>query len=145
MKFRDPVLSVVVPVVLWLLLGAPPLSLAGNLALFAVLILHLYAVIWANVLFALFRGDAFTYGAVTRSINMLSLTYTFAITWVVLHMIHKRITDISDISPYTWGFISLGLLLTAGLPILTSAGVSPLPTAKDRRPFEKPRTDQMQD
>jgi hypothetical protein len=143
MKFRDPLLSIVLPILLWLLLGAPSLQMAGNLAILAVLILHLYAVIWTNVLFTLFRGDGFTYGAVARAINMLSLAYTFAITWIVLHLAHKQIADIRHISPYAWGFMSLGLLLTVGLPILTSADVQRLPTAKDRRSFLPPRTDEM--
>jgi hypothetical protein len=129
--------------VLWLLLGAPSLGLLGNLAIFIVLTLHLYAVIWINVFFALIRGDAFTYGAVARGVNMLSFAYTFGITWVVLQMAHKRIVGIHDISPYAWGFMSLGLLLTVGLPILTSADVQRLPSRQDRRSFVTPHTDEM--
>lgn len=138
MRWREILLSIAAPLISWLLLGAPHLNLSGNLALFVVLVAHFYVVIWNDLVFRLFSGDRFTYGAVALTINLISMVTNFVAVWVTLHIAAKHIARVTDISPYSWGVIALSLMATIIFPILTQRNVAPLPRATDRREFEDP-------
>lgn len=140
MRWREILLSVAAPLISWLLLGAPRLDLAGNLALFVVLVAHFYVVIWNDLVFQVFRGDLLTYGAVAMTLNFVSVVTNFLAVWFTLHHAVKRIEHISDISTYSWGIIALSLFVTIIFPVLTHRNVAPLPSAANRRDFEDPTT-----
>ena len=140
MRWREILLSAAMPLISWLLLGAARLDLAGNLSLFIVLVAHLYAVIWNDLVFKIFRGDRFTYGAVAMTLNLISVVTNFVAVWFTLHSAAKHIEHVSDISPYSWGVIALSLLVTVIFPLLTHRDVTPLSGEADRRIFEDPTT-----
>lgn len=143
MHFSRLLFSLTIPLVIWLLFGAPSLALPGNAALLAVVVAHLYTVIWIDVLFTWLRGDVFTYGMVTRSINMLSFLTTLAIAWVAMLTLDRHAESLASVSMPAWGVMILGLLLTIALPLQTGRVVKSLPTAADRRSFHDPREDQQ--
>jgi hypothetical protein len=130
--------SLVLPVVVWLLLGAPSLEFSGNLAVLVVLLLHLGALIWYESLFSMVRGDTLTYGMVTQGLNILLFAVCCVGTGVTLFIADGRIVSPSDVPKFVWGGLILGLLLTISIPLLASRQVRPLPRATDRREFENP-------
>lgn len=140
MRWREILLSAALPLIAWLLLGAPHLDLAGNLSLFIVLVAHLYVVIWNDLVFKIFRGDRFTYGAVAMTLNLISIVTTLVAVWFALHGAAKHLEHVSDISPYYWGVIALSLLATVIFPLITHRDVAPLPGEADSRIFEDPTT-----
>jgi len=138
MAIANIIYSIVLPGAIWLLYGSPDLSLAGNLVIFLVVILHLYTAIWVGTLFTWFRGDRFTYGMATLTINSLSFATTFVLGLLVLSRLGGKIESLSAISPIVWGVICLGVLATISIPMITSRHVSPLPKESERREFENP-------
>ena len=132
------VFSLFLPPIIWLLYGAPSLVYVGNFALLLVVTAHLYVVLWQEPLFALFQGDAFTYGFVTRGITGLSFGINFLTSWLTLAWSGGKIETLSMVPSYAWGIIGLSLLLTLVFPILTSRKVAPLPLKSERREFENP-------
>ena len=138
MVIANIVYSLFAPAIIWLLYGLPDLFLTGNLGLFLVVILHLYAFLWIGFLFAWFHGDTFTYGMVALTINGLSFATTFILCWIVLIRFDRKVEALSSISPFIWGVIGIGLLVTISIPMVTSRHVSPLPKVSERREFENP-------
>jgi heme/copper-type cytochrome/quinol oxidase subunit 1 len=132
------VFTLFLPPIIWLLYGAPPVTYPGNLALLLVVTVHLYVVLWQEPLFALFQGDAFTYGFVARGINGLSFGVNFFTTWFTLFRSDGRVETLDMIPSFAWGVIGLSILLTLTFPILTSRKVTRLPRKNDRREFEHP-------
>ncbi|TSA44423.1 hypothetical protein D4R49_00170 [bacterium] len=138
MKSATIVLSVALPVVVWLLFGAPDLSLSGNLALFAIVILHLYAVIYVGSIFAWFGGDRFTYTMVAVSINGVSFLTTFVMGLITVWMFDRKVQSLELVSPLVWAVICIGFLVTIAIPMVTPRIQAPLPRASERRDFENP-------
>ena len=130
--------SLVLPAIIWLLYGAPDLALSGNRALMAVIVLHLFAVIWLRPMFRLFRGDDFTYGMLGLSLNLVSFAVTLVAGFVGMRLIHQQLASVHDLPAIIWGMIGLGLAMTAAIPVLTMRSVSPLPKASGRREYEDP-------
>jgi hypothetical protein len=135
--------TLILPGVVWLLLGAPSLTITGNAVLFAVVVAHLLVVIWNEAIFRLFRGDAFTYGLYSLAMNLLSFAVTFAIALVVLLLHDGRLGSAGDIPAFAWGFMVLGVIGTVFLPLLASHKVSRLPQAGDARPYEGPPDERL--
>lgn len=133
-----PVFSIVSPPLLWLLLGAPGLSLTGNQCLLGALLLHLYAVIWQDALFALCRGDGFTYRMFTRGLNLMLFVASFVSTASVIWLHGGRVVSPLDLHPVVAGIIGVSLLLSMTMPLLVSRVESPLPTPSARRAYEDP-------
>ena len=138
MAIANIIYSFVLPVIIWLLYGLPDLHLAGNLGVFLVVIIHLYAFIWIGSVFAWFHGDRFTYGMVALAINGVSFATTFLLGWIALFRFERKIESLSSISPIVWGVIGIGVLVTVSIPMVTSRHVAPLPKASERREFENP-------
>jgi hypothetical protein len=134
------VYSVFLPMTLWLVFGAPDLRLAGNVALMLVVVLHLFTVIWFRSIFAMFQGDAFTYGSVALGFNISSFITTFVAAFITFFVYDQKIETMDMIPPISWGAICLGFLVTIALPILGTRHVSALPKAAGRREFEDPTT-----
>lgn len=134
------VYSVFLPVTIWLLFGAPDIRLAGNLLLLLVVVLHLFAVIWFRSVFALFHGDAFTYGFVALGFTLSSFVTTFITAFVTFLVFDRRIETVGMISPISWGAICVGFLVTIAVPVLTTRHVSPLPKASSRREYQDPNS-----
>ncbi len=132
------VYSFALPFTIWLLYGAPDLTLQGNLALFIVVVLHLYCVIWYRMIFAMFSGDSFAYGMVALGINISSFITTFISGFFTFLFFDKSIQTLGMISPYSWGFIALGFFVTTTIPIVSSRHVHPLPKSTSRREYEDP-------
>lgn len=130
--------SLLLPPILWLLLGAPPLNWAGNAALCVFLLLHYYGVVWLQELFRLLRGDRFTYGMVATGLNMLSFAVSFIVVWVVFHLHQREIQEISGVAPYVWGFLLLNLAGTAAIPLMSHRRPAPLPDRQERRSYVPP-------
>lgn len=143
MKASRLFFSTVLPPIIWLLFGGPDLALAGNAVLFLTVVVHLYVVIWNDFVFGLLRGDAFTYGMVTRAINMVSFLTSLVVGWLALLALGDQAASLSSVPKPALGVMILSLLLTIALPLLTSRQVSRLPTAADRRTFHDPREDQQ--
>ena len=135
---RNLLFTIGFPFVIWLLYGTPDLSLLGNLALFAVVIVHLYLVIWSRLLFVIFSGDQFTYGFVALGVNISSFVSSLFTGFVTFHWLGKEIRTISMISPYAWGFIAVGFLVSMAIPVSSARHVSPLPKSSSRREYEDP-------
>lgn len=132
------VFSIFLPPIIWLLYGSPPLTHMGNLALFSVVMAHLYAVLWQEPVFALFRGDLFTYGFVARGMNIVSLGINLVTCWVTIWRFGGKIETVSAIPSYAWGVIGVSMLFTITIPIFTSRRAIRLPNTNDRRKFEDP-------
>lgn len=138
MIFVNFIYSLFLPATIWLLYSAPDLKLAGNIAVFIVVVLHLYAVIWAGSIFRAVSGDEFTYGMLSRGINLCSFLTTF-VAGLITFVVHDwSIQSVNTISPFAWGVIALGFLVTLGIPLLSTRYVRPLPKSSDRREFEDP-------
>lgn len=130
--------SLVLPPVLWLLLGAPAPNRAGSLALCGILLLHLYSVVWLPQLFRLLRGDRFTYGLIGAALNMFSFAVSYVVVWVVFHLLGGALQEISEVASYVWGFLLMNLLGTVTIPLLSHRPVAPLPTRHERRTYAPP-------
>lgn len=137
------ILSVVLSFGFWLLYGAPDIQMAGNLAIFGCTVLHLLFIIWNKETFALFGGDAFTYGMATLGINMASFIWTLVSGWIILYMygMGGGIASIQQVPYFVWGLLTLGLIGSLLIQMLTTNHVSPLPNRDDRRQYESPRSD----
>ncbi|MEI6720322.1 MAG: hypothetical protein WCO67_06120 [Betaproteobacteria bacterium] len=133
--------SLIGPLVLWLLFGAPSLAIAGNLVLFAAMTCHLLAVIWSDSLFRLVGGDTFTYGSVNRALTGVSFLVTAVAGGFALHAGASRIQSVGDVPAYVWGVLLMGLVITITVPLLSAAPVGRLPKSSDRRGFEDPHID----
>jgi len=129
--------ALLVPI-LWLLLGIPDLGHRGNLVVFSVVVLHLFAIVWTDEFFKLFKGDAYTYGGYTLGANLVSFAVNFVTAWIVLRLHGGDIVGVGMVSPYAWGLMALSALSTIAMPLLTPGVVSPLPKASERREFENP-------
>ncbi|MBM3273133.1 hypothetical protein FJY94_07825 [Candidatus Kaiserbacteria bacterium] len=132
------IFTLVLPPLLWLLCGWPPLNLSGNLALLGVMLAHTYVVVWQGPLFKLMRGDEFTYSAVTFGLNIMSLLVTVGTTMGMFFVYGGNIAQVNDIAKPVWGIIGVSLLLTVALPLLAGGAASALPKASDRRSYEDP-------
>ena len=133
--------SLLLTPIVWLLLGAPSLEFAGNLALVSVVALHLNAVIWTGSFFSLLGGDRVTYGGYTLGATILSFAINFVIVWIVLRWHGGEVRAAAEISPYAWGLMGLSALSTVAMPLLTHRNVEPLPKLSERRDFENPCDD----
>lgn len=130
--------SVFVPITIWLLYGAPDLSLTGNLLFFFVVQLHLYAVIWSDAIFKMVDGDRFTYSMLSKGINLASFTTSFVAGFLTFFYHDWEITHVTTIHPMAWGIVCVGFLVTIAVPTLTTRHVDPLPRIEERRRFEDP-------
>jgi hypothetical protein len=135
--------TLLLPGVIWLLLGAPSLLISGNAILFAFVIAHLLVVIWNDAIFALFRGDSFTYGMYSMSVNIISFAITFLVAFLVLLFSDGLLGSAKDIPAIAWGLMVLGVLGTVFLPLLVSHNVAPLPRPADAREYHDPVKDQL--
>ncbi|MEI7785117.1 MAG: hypothetical protein WCK08_12085 [Betaproteobacteria bacterium] len=140
-------LSLVLPALAWLLLGGPDLlNNSAKLFVFSVVALHLLAVIWNRLIFKIFGGDVYTYGAVNFALNVIACAYTLVISASLFHKLavfqwiwgEAVISKLSDLPKAFIGLSCLGLLFTLLIPMLTSRSVSPLPQKSDRRDYETP-------
>lgn len=141
MNISNIVLSITIPFIIWLFYGMPDLSIYGNLILFATVIFHLLVTVWINFLFRLFRGDVYTYGMVTASLNGLSFFVNFSIGFFTFFTFRNDITLPSVVSPITWSFMLLSMLGTLIIPLLTSQDDSTLPQKANRRKYVVPEND----
>jgi len=144
MFFVNILYSIFIPVTIWLLYGAPDMSLNGNLAFFIVVMLHLYAVIWSDTIFKLVDGDRFTYSMVSKGINLMSFTTSFVVGFFTFYYHDWEIKFVTTIHPMAWGLVCVGFLITVAVPLLTTRHVDTLPTINDRRTFVDP-TDEGRD
>ena len=134
-------LSIVLAFSCWLVYGAPALQMPGNVLVVGCTILHIFIVIWNKEVFALFRGDAFTYGMVGLGINLASLGWTIGAGILILYLYGKEINSLGIVPPFVWGGLCLGLIGSLLIPMLTTNGTSPLPNRDSRRDYELPRSD----
>jgi hypothetical protein len=138
--------SAVIPAILWLIFGSPDLKNSANALFFIVMLLHLYVLIWQRKVFKWLGGDYYTYGAVNFAINLVSLIYTLALSFLLFHrsilfewmLGRSYYQDIADIPRVLIGFMLAGLVVTLSLAFFTSRHVEPLPAKSDRRTFETP-------
>lgn len=133
--------SAFLPFTIWLIYGAPDLRLAGNLVMLLVVVAHLFTVIWVRIVFALFQGDVFTYGAVAAGFNISSFITTFVSGLITFWVYDGTITHVSMISPFAWGVVCLGFLVTIAIPVLSTRHIAPLPKAAERRAYESPASE----
>lgn len=134
-------LSLVLAFSCWLIYGAPELQMVGNVLVFGCTILHILIVIWNKEVFAIFRGDSFTYGMVGLGINLASLGWTIGAGLLILYTYGKEIHSLSVVPPLVWGGMCLGLIGSLLIPMLTTNSVSPLPNRDSRREYELPRSE----
>lgn len=132
------IFSITIPPIIWLLYGGPSLVLVGNLAVFAWVTFHLLAVIWQRQLFALFRGDAFTYGVLARALNGIALTAALVAGGIVFLVYGGDIETLASIPKFIWAFMLISILFTILFPVMSSRDVTPLSTKADRREYENP-------
>lgn len=138
MKATNIAYSIALPPIIWLVYGMPSLGFPGNAVLFAIVLVHLYVVIWQSAVFEALRGSEFTYGMVMRALNGLSLLTTVVTCGLILLRFHGRVTEMSQVPGFAWGLMALSMLGTLTLPLFSSRDISPLPLASQRRAFENP-------
>lgn len=140
-------LSLALPALTWLLMGGPDLvNNSAYLFLFGVVTLHLLVLIWNQWVFRMFRGDAYTYGAVNFALNLISCVYTLLVSAVLFHQFivfqwifsNAPINQLSDLPKVFIGLACLGLFFTLVLPVLSARAVSALPQKSERREYETP-------
>lgn len=132
------VYSLLLPVLVWLLYGAPSLALPGNLAILAAVLCQLYAMIWQRALYRALGGDEFTYGMLTKGLNFILFMVVFLVAGVTLMVTGGAIATPIDVSVFVWAVLLVCLLLTVSIPLLASRHVEPLPKASERREYENP-------
>jgi hypothetical protein len=130
--------SLILPPLIWLLFGAPSLLHASTLGILALPLLHLWLVIWQGQVFRLLKGDRFTYGSVSRAINILAVAFSLVIARLALFTYGAASDSLSSVPAYFWGAWMLALVVSLSLPILASRQLEPLASDADRRSFENP-------
>lgn len=138
--------SAAIPIILWLIFGAPDLNNSANALFFSVMVLHLYVLIWQRKVFKWLGGDYFTYGAANFAINLVSLIYTVVFSFLVFHRSvlfewlfgKSYYQGIDDVPRMLIGFMLAGLVVTLALAFFSSRHLERLPSKSDRRSFETP-------
>jgi len=130
--------SFVLPLLVWLVYGAPNLSLAGNLALLGIITLHLYLLIWSDLVWSCFSGDRFTYRMVGMGFGSFSFAVTFSLGAYLIYSAHKSLEYVSSIPAPSWAIFVLGIFATLLIPMLSTKRVTPLPKISERGEFENP-------
>jgi len=124
-------------VVYWFLCGGPNfVEHPASAGLYAIALLYLAMITWNKQLFYLFNGDLFTYGAAGQGIAI-----AVGLPAVTISAFFIRVdSNIAEVP--TWigkigiGFLLLGILLVASIPILSTNDVTTLPQVDSRRLYE---------
>jgi hypothetical protein len=135
------VLSLLLPLALWLVYQRPPLELTGNLALFAVALVFLLGMIWHRPLMAAIRGDVFTYVLASAGINALFGFVGLAAVGGTFLLVGNRAKELASVPALAWGGFILIFLLAWALPMLSTRSQGALPDRTSRREFVSPGED----
>lgn len=134
-------LSVLLPVLFWLVSGGPALELPDVLVLEGAAVLFLWNAIWQPVLSRALTADRYTYAPVFSTVTAMVTIIALGLVWRML-LATKLVAgsgSFFSIGPYSLGALLLLFLLTWVLPVLTIRRQDPLPASTERRELELPR------
>lgn len=124
-------------IIYWFLCGGPNFfDHLASLGYFALGLAYISCMIWTEVLFDLFNGDRYTYGAAAKGIT-LAFGSPAVITIAFLIRIDSNLINIpSWLNNIGIGFTLLGFLPILSVPMMSTNSVDALPSQQSRREYD---------
>jgi hypothetical protein len=134
------ILSIVLPLLFWLVSGGGNLSNADVVVLMASATAFLWNAIWQQSLCRTMGSDRFTYGFVFATLTGFFTFVALGLIWRILHAVRvEALAGFFSVGPYTLGILLALLMATWLLPVLTIRRQDPLPKIAERRELENPQ------
>ena len=132
------VLSLILPLILWLVFGQPSLTMAGNAGLCALALVLLLSMMWHDVVARAFNSDLFTYRMISFALNAVFGVLGLLVVGVLFYAAPSGFASFGDVPGLAWAGLLVLLLLSWVVPMATSNKVSALQQKSSRREFENP-------
>lgn len=133
------VLSLILPLILWLGFGRPSLAMTGNAGLCALALALLLGMMWHDVVARAFKGDLFTYRMVSLALNAVFGLLGLLGVGVLFYWAPNGFASFGDVPGLAWAGLLVLLLISWIVPMATSNIVAALPQKdSSRREFENP-------